>query len=194
MWAELFHFPLVCRLTGGQAGVQHCTPPGLSQPCWSTILSPTDLGVFPQHLNGSQLLNPQRALRVPSQGNVDDAEGHQVGIRSRGCSEQGKVWGPACQAQHSWAAQLPPMWGCGGANLDNLPLSRQQIVHKLISSWISMVTMKDTSIFTSAPTTAIFVLMTMLTNAHLYMPFLARVTCTQRTYRHCSLEEQWFVI
>lgn len=57
--------------------------------------------------------------------------------------------------------------GLRGANLDNLPLSRQQIVHKLISSWISMVTMKDTSILTSAPTTAIFVLMTMLTNAHL---------------------------
>lgn len=37
-----------------------------------------------------------------------------------------------------------------------LAINRQ--ITNLISSWINMVTMKDTSILTSAPTTAIFVL------------------------------------
>lgn len=105
-----------CRLTGGQAGGQHRAPPGLSQPCWSIILSPTHLEAFPQHLNGSQLPHPQGGLRIPSQGNVDDAEGLQVGIRSQGCSEQGNVWDPAGQG---WAAQLPPVWCYTGGNLDN---------------------------------------------------------------------------
>lgn len=95
---------------------------------------------------------------------MDDPEGHQLGITSQGYSGQGNVWDPDGQAQHSWAAQLPPVWCYRGGNLDNLTLSHQQIDHKLISSWISMVTMKDTSILTSPPTTAIFVLLTTLTN------------------------------
>lgn len=80
-----------------------------------------------------------------------------------------------------------------------ITLSHQQIDHKLISSWISVVTMKDTRTLTSAPTTAVLVSMATLTNAQntlqiCNMPFLARVTCTLCTYRCCSLEEQWFVI
>lgn len=61
-------------------------------------------GLFPSMSVGHSFL-------FLSQGSVDDAEGHQVGIRSQGCSEQGKVWDPAWQAQHSWAAQLPPAAG-----------------------------------------------------------------------------------
>lgn len=142
-------------------------------------------------------------LRIPSQSNLVDAEGHREGIRSQGCSELGRVWNPACQAQHSRAAQLPPMWGCRGGSLDNLTLSHQQIDHKLISSWISMVTI-DTSILASerykhfniCPYNCNPVFMATLTNAHstlqiCNMPFLAGVTCTRCTY---SLEEQWFVI
>lgn len=160
-----------------------CTPNGLSQPRWCTILSPTDLGTFPQHLNGSQHLNPQRALQTPSQGNVDDAEGHQVWIRSQGCSEQGKIWDPAYRAQQSWAAQLSPMWCHRDGELDDLSLGRHQVHHKLISSWINMVTTKDMNILISASTTEILVLMAMLTNVHstlqiCNMPFLARVTCS----------------
>lgn len=157
------------------------TPPGLSQPRWCTTLSPTDLGIFPQRLSGSQHLNPQRGLGTPSQGNVDDAEGHQVGIRSQGCSEQGKIWEPACQAQQSWAAELPPMWGRREGELDGLRLGCHQVHHKLISSRINMITIKYRSILRSASTTVILVLMATLTNVHstlqiCNMPFLARVT------------------
>lgn len=134
-------------------------------------------------LSGSQHLNPQRGLGTPSQGNVDDAEGHQVGIRSQGCSEQGKIWEPACRAQQSWAAELPPMWGRREGELDGLRLGCHQVHHKLISSRINMITIKDMSILISASTTVILVLMATLTNVHstlqiCNMPFLARVTCS----------------
>lgn len=99
------------------------------------------------------------------------------------CSEQGKIWDPACQAQQNCAAQLSPTWCCIEAELNHLSLGHHQVHNKLISSCINMVTIKDMSILIFASTTAILVLMAMLTNVHstsqiCNLPFLARVTCS----------------
>lgn len=134
VWADLFHFPLACRLTAVQAGVRRCwtAPPSISQPLpaspsFSQPL-PASLVYYPfsnipGHLSPASQwvkhLNPQRTLQTPRQGNVDDAEGHQVGIRSQGCSEEGKIWDHTCQAQQSLAAQLSPMWCHREGELDD---------------------------------------------------------------------------
>ena len=97
---------------------------------------------------------------------MDDVEGHHVGIGSQVCSEQGKIWDPACWAQQSWAAQQSPMWCRREGELDDLSLGCHHVHHKLISSWINMVAIKDMNILISASTTAILVLMAMLTNMH----------------------------
>lgn len=78
---------------------------------------------------------------------------------------------------------------CGVAERESLMISGLASIkfidgnHKLISSWINMITVKDMSILISASTTEILVLMAMLTNVHgtlqiRNMPFLARVTCS----------------
>lgn len=78
------------------------------------------------------------------------------------------------------------MWCHREGELDDLSLGRHQVHHKLISSQINMVTIKDMTILISASTTAILVLMAVLTNVHSTlqimplqnMPFLARATCS----------------
>lgn len=80
-------------------------------------------------------------------------------------------------------AELSPTRCHREGKFDHLSLRHHQVHHKLISSWINMITIKDMSTLISVSTTAILVLMAMLTNVHTTlqicnMLLLAGVTCS----------------